>query len=163
MFARYLCLAALSLAAGMSAQAHDYKAGDLKIDHPMAFETAETARVGAGYMAITNGGEAADRLVEVRAEIPRIELHDIVDNDGVVKMVEQEEGIEIPAGETVTLKPGGLHVMFMGLDQALEAGTELPATLVFEQAGEVEVVFKIEQRDGAMKGHEHGDHSDHNH
>jgi len=160
MFGKYTLVAALGLFTATAATAHDYEAGDLKIHHPMAFETAETSKVGAGYLEIVNSGETADRLIEVRADIPRIEIHDIEDNDGVVKMVEMENGIEVPAGETVSLEPGGLHIMFMGLEGALVAGTEVPATLVFEQAGEVDVVFMIEERSGAVKGH---DHSDHNH
>ncbi|MEL7013512.1 MAG: copper chaperone PCu(A)C [Pseudomonadota bacterium] len=163
MFAKYTWISAFALVTATTAFAHDYTAGDLEIQHPMAFETAETARVGAGYLSIVNAGDSSDRLIEVRADIPRIELHDVVDNDGVVKMLEMEDGIEIPAGETVKLAPGGLHIMFMGLEQALVAGTEVPATLVFEQAGEVDVVFKIEERGSSAKGHDHGDHSDHNH
>ncbi|MEM6480519.1 MAG: copper chaperone PCu(A)C [Pseudomonadota bacterium] len=163
MFTKFTRITTLALVTATTATAHDYTAGDMEIQHPMAFETAETAKVGAGYLTIVNSGDDADRLLEVRADIPRIELHDIEDNDGVVKMVEMENGIEIPAGETVSLAPGGLHIMFMGLESALVAGSEVPATLVFEQAGEVDVVFKIEERGSAMKEHDHGDHSDHSH
>lgn len=159
MFGKRLVLTALGFVIATTAMAHDYTAGDLEIRHPMAFETAETAKVGAGYLEIVNSGESADRLVEVRADIPRVEIHAIEDNDGVVKMVEMEGGVDLPAGETVTLEPGGLHIMFMGLENALVAGTEVPATLVFENAGEVDVVFKIEERDGSSKAHDHGDHN----
>ncbi|MEM1341123.1 MAG: copper chaperone PCu(A)C [Pseudomonadota bacterium] len=163
MFRQFTWITALGLVTATAAAAHEYTVGDLEVIHPMAFETAETARVGAGYLEIVNSGDSADRLVEVRADIPRIELHTVEDNDGVVKMVEMEDGIEVPAGETVSLEPGGLHIMFMGLEGALVAGSEVPATLVFEEAGEVEVVFKIEERDGSVKGHDHGNHSDHSH
>ncbi len=160
MLAKFIQITALGLVTATAASAHDYSVGELEIHHPMAFETAETAKVGAGYLEIVNAGDAADRLIAVRADIPRIELHDIEDKDGVVKMVERENGIDIPAGATVSLKPGGLHIMFMGLEGALVAGTEIPATLVFEQAGEVDVIFMIEERDGSAKAH---DHSEHNH
>ena len=66
--------------------------------------------------------------------------------------------IEIPAGETVKLKPGGLHVMFMGLEDPLTEGENIPATLVFENAGEVEVTFNVEARDGDHSGHDHSGH-----
>lgn len=159
MLRKLTLITTLGLVTATTAQAHDYNAGDLEIRHPMAFETAETAKVGSGYMEIVNSGDSADRLIEVQADIPRIEIHAIEDNDGVVKMVEMENGVDIPAGETVSLEPGGLHIMFMGLDGALVAGTEVPATLVFEKAGSVDVVFKIEERDGSVKSHGHGDHN----
>lgn len=159
MLSRFLLTLTLTLGPAAMAAAHDYNLGDLNIDHPMSFETAETARTGAGYLTIENTGDSADRLIEVRADIPRIEIHTIEEDDGVVRMVQMEQGVEIPAGETVMLEPGGLHVMFMGLEGPLVAGAEFPATLVFEKAGELEVVFKIEERNGAA-AHDHSNHGD---
>ena len=146
-------LAALSLST--AAIAHEYKAGGLDIDHPMAFETAATAKVGGGYMTITNSGDTADTLIEVKADFPRVEIHETVEEDGVAKM-NHVGRIDIPAGETVMLKPGGLHVMFMGFSEPLVEGEKVSATLVFETAGELEVEFAIESRADFMdmhKGH----------
>ncbi len=159
-------VAALLLATA-TAQAHEYKVGDLMIDHPWAFETAQTAQAGGGYMTITNMGETADRLIAVEADYPRVEVH-TTDMDGdVARMRHLEDGLEIPAGETVTLEQGGLHVMFMGLrGDPFEVGEEVPATLVFENAGRIEVMFKIEERKaGQGMGHDHSghDHGDHDH
>lgn len=145
------------------ALAHDYNAGGLMIMHPMAFETAETAKTGAGYMQIMNESDTSDRLIEVRADFPRVEIHNIEEKDGIASMIHMENGIEIPANETVSLEPGGFHVMFMGLDGGLALDTEIPATLVFENAGEVEVVFKVEERKGDHDHSGHGDHSTHSH
>jgi copper(I)-binding protein len=61
------------------------------------------------------------------------------------------EALEIPPGETVRLAPGGMHVMFMGLDAPLTADGSVPATLVFETAGEIEVEFRVEPRDAAAE------------
>lgn len=156
---------AVLLSAGF-AQADDYTLDDLQIVHPRAFETPKSANVGGGYMTITNTGAADDTLIDVRvAEIPRIELHlSATDENGVATMTKQEGGIPVPAGETVTLKPGGLHVMFMGLGgDPFEVGERINATLVFETAGEIDVTFDIEARTagdhGAMK-HGDMDHSD---
>ncbi|RKF15032.1 copper chaperone PCu(A)C [Roseovarius spongiae] len=149
-------LAACVLAAPLSA--HEYTLGDLVIDHPVALETPKTAKSGAGYLSVTNTGEAPDRLLEVRADFPMVMLHTTEESDGVARMVHLE-GIDIPAGETVTLAPSGMHVMFMGLDNPFEVGEQVPATLVFEEAGEVDVVFEVEARDGADGGM--GDHSGH--
>jgi copper(I)-binding protein len=151
---------AVLLSAGM-AQAHDYTVGDITIMHPMAFETAPTARVGGGYMTLTNTGTAPDRLMEVRVDqIERIELHlSATDANGVATMTKQD-GIPIPAGETVTLQPGGLHVMFMGLNgDPFEEGEEVNATLVFETAGEIDVIFNVEARTaGTHSGMDHSGH-----
>lgn len=137
--------------------AHEYTIGDLVIDHPMAFNTAATAKSGGGYLTITNTGESADRLVGVRADFPKVELHTTEEKDGVARMM-HVEGIDVPPGETVLLQPGGFHVMFMGLGgDPFEVGEKIPATLIFEKAGEVEVMFSIEERGAADKV----DHSDH--
>ncbi|KIN73811.1 copper chaperone PCu(A)C [Sulfitobacter guttiformis] len=143
------------------AQAHEYTVGSLSIGHPMAFETAKTANVGGGYMTITNSGASSDTLIEVRvAHLPRIEMHKSeTDANGVARMIRQE-GVEIPAGETVTLVPGGLHIMFMGLNgDPFEVGEKISATLVFENAGEIAVVFNVEERTAGDRGTM--DHSDH--
>ena len=149
-------IAALSLST--AALAHEYKAGGLDIDHPMAFETG--AKVGGGYMTITNSGDTADTLIEVKADFPRVEIHETVEEDGVAKM-NHVGRIDIPAGETVMLKPGGLHVMFMGLDgDPFVEGETIPATLVFENAGRLEVVFNVEpMKSGMDMNHDHAGHS----
>lgn len=164
---------ATALSLTTSALAHEYSAGGLDIDHPMAFETAATAKAGGGYMTITNTSEAGDALVGVKADFPRVMIHQTVEEDGIARM-NHVDRIEIPAGETVELTPGGFHVMFMGLEAPLVDGETFPATLIFENAGEVEIVFNVEARTtDAMdhSGHDHsghskeksGDHSDHDH
>jgi copper(I)-binding protein len=140
--------AALFLTA-TSALTQDYAAGDLEIAHPFAFETARTAQTAGGFMTITNTGTTADRLLAVEADFPRVEVHTTEMDGDIARMIHLEDGIEIPAGETVVLQPGGFHVMFMGLGgDPFEVGEEVPATLVFENAGRVEVVFGVEARSG---------------
>ena len=158
-----LLLAALLLPG--AALAHEYALGDITVDHPMIFETPANAPVAGGYMSITNAGPD-DRLVAVRVD-PEIagtmQLHEMTVSDGIMRMSEVEGGIALPSGETVALEQGGLHVMFMQLQQRLVDGDEVPATLVFEEAGELEVVFNVETRgarDGEMDhgGMSHGEH-----
>jgi len=142
--------------------AHEYKIGGLHIDHPRSFETAKSVKVAGGYMTITNDTDKADRLIAVRADgIPRTELHlSETDANGVARMTRQENGIDVPAQGSVTLAPGGLHVMFMGLDgDPLKAGDVINATLVFETAGEIDVKFNVEARTDA--DHSGMDHSGH--
>lgn len=80
--------------------------------------------------------------------------------DGVMRMRQLEGGVPLPAGETVKLEPGGLHVMLIGLKQPLTEGQTLPLTLTFEEAGTLEVELAIEERE-AGAGHSHG--TDHQH
>jgi copper(I)-binding protein len=159
--------APLILAAGLAAAlfatpifAHDYTVGDHEVAHPYALES--TGKTAAGYFSITNHGTSADRLLAIRADVPRSEVHTTeTDASGVARM-KAVEALEIPAGGTVALAPGGYHVMFMGLDKPLTAGETLPATLVFEKSGELAVDFNVQPRgdtaggqDGHMPGMSH--------
>ncbi|TFL18104.1 copper chaperone PCu(A)C [Jannaschia formosa] len=154
-------LTALLLAAtSLAAVAHDYTLGDLTIGHPFAFATPPNAPVAGGYLTITNAGTADDRLVAVRAapEVAgMIQIHEMRMDGEVMRMSETEGGLPLPAGETVTLEQGGLHLMFMQLPAGFEEGATIPATLVFERAGEVEVDFAVEPRGGSREGHHHSD------
>lgn len=156
-----LLTTAILLALPTFAAAHDFHAGDLTIEHPMAFETAPLVKAGGGFVTITNNGETDDALLGVKADFPKVDIHESIEEDGIAKM-QHVDRIEIPAGETVKLKPGGYHVMFMGLSEPLVKGESFPATLVFEKAGEVEITFGIEERTGdhghgQMKHGEHGE------
>lgn len=150
----FVAATAALLSLSTASFAHEFKVGDLVIDHPMAFSTAATAKSGGGFLQVTNTGDTADRLIAVKADFPRVELHTTEETDGIARMM-HVEAIDIPAGETVTLKPGGFHVMFMGLNgDPFEVGEKIPATLVFEKSGEIEVMFDVEERThGAGTGH----------
>ncbi|MEM5542428.1 copper chaperone PCu(A)C [Sulfitobacter sp. AS92] len=142
--------AALAALLALPAAAHEYTAGDIVVDHPMAFETPKTARVGGGYLTITNGGDTADRLVSITAEgFDEVSIHETTTDDMGVARMSHVKGIELPAGETVTLAPGGLHIMFMRLDgDPFEVGEKILATLTFEKAGTLDVTFNVESRRG---------------
>lgn len=150
---KHLCLIPALMA--VPATAHEVTTESLRIDHPYALETPATSMSGAGYMTITNTGPDPDRLLAVRADFPRVTLHGTqTDAQGVTRMV-PVEGIAVAPGETVTLAPGGMHVMFMGLDgDPFDEGERIPATLVFERAGEISVEFWVEPRSGGTTGHE---------
>lgn len=154
-------LAAISLVlAGSAALAHDYKAGSLTIAHPWSRATPAGAKVGGGYLTVENGGSAADRLVSVSVPFAgRTEIHEMAVKDGVMTMRPLEKGVEIPAGGKVEFKPGGYHLMFMGLRQPLKQGEMVKGTLIFEKAGPVEVEFKVDSI--AAKGGDHSGHKGH--
>jgi len=143
------------------ANAHDFKAGDLSIAHPHSFATPPGSATAAGYLEITNNGTEPDRLIGVDSGFPRTMIHRTESKDGVTKMRHQHGGVVIPAGETITFEPGGLHVMFMGLEEALKEGEKADATLHFENSGSVAVVFNVEKRKVTSKAVDHSNHSSH--
>ena len=148
--------ALLAAATAFPAAAHEFKAGDLTIDHPYARASAGPARNGAAYLTIRNDGTAADRLVGGAADVAdKVELHTHINDAGVMRMREVEGGIEVPPGEAVAMKPGGLHVMFFGLKQPLKEGESFPLTLTFERAGSVEVTVQVEAVAAGAGGHRH--------
>lgn len=138
--------------------------GDLTLSNPYSRATPPKAPVAGGFLTITNAG-GDDRLVSVSAEAisDHGEIHDMEMAGDVMKMRHLPDGLPIPAGATVELVPGGLHLMFMGLKQPLVAGDQIKVRLVFERAGEVELPMTVIARDGAdakhgvMHGGKHGD------
>ena len=135
--------AALMLMAG-PALAETYKAGAIQIEQPWARATPKGATIGAGYMKITNTGTEPDRLVGGSVQFAqRVEVHSMTMEQGVMKMRELKDGLEIKPGETVELKPGGYHVMFVDLKEPLKQGEDLTVTLKFAKAGTVEVKYPV--------------------
>lgn len=147
-----LLIAAACTLAPLAAAAHEFKVGDLVIHHPWARAGAQT-RPGAGYVVIENHGAAADRLIAAESRIAEmVELHTHVMENGVGKMT-QVEAIDVPAGGKAELKPHGFHLMLMGLKQPLAEGDTFPVTLVFEQAGKIEVTFVTEAAGATESAH----------
>ena len=143
---KHLILTAILLANPVVSFADDFKVGDLVIEHPVARATTAMAMTGAGYFVIMNNGTEDDRLVEITANFPRVMMHDTKTNDGIATMFHIEGGVAVPAGGTVTFEPGSKHVMFMGLNgDPFEIGEEIPATMNFEKAGELDIVFVVEE------------------
>ena len=102
------------------------------------------AKVAGGFMTIRNGGAQDDRLLSLSSEAAgSVEVHEVREVDGVMQMRPLVDGLVIPAGGEVELKPGGYHLMFMQPAQAFKEGDTVTATLVFEQGGEQKVDFKV--------------------
>lgn len=153
---RFICAVALAVTLATPALAADYTAGSLKISTPWARATPKGAQVGGGFMTITNTGTAPDRLIGgATAVSSSFEVHEMSMDGGIMKMRMLKDGLEIKPGETVTLKPGGYHVMFIGLKDQLKQGGAFKSTLEFAKAGKVEVEFKIEgiAASGGPSGH----------
>ncbi|MBU8543582.1 MULTISPECIES: copper chaperone PCu(A)C [Roseomonadaceae] len=141
-FTRRAGLGALIGLAATRAQAQGHAHGPIQAEAGWS-RAAGAGRVGAGFLTLRNSG-AADRLVAARADIARtVELHTHI-RDGNVMRMRPVEAIDLPAGETVTLAPGGLHIMLIDLKQALRQGESVPVTLVFEKAGEIQVTLEVQ-------------------
>ncbi len=129
-----------------SVLAHEFKADDIDIVHPWSRATPAGAKVAAGYLKLVNKGTQPDRLIAVTGDIAgKAEIHQMsVGSDGVMTMRALVDGVEIPAGGEVELKPGSYHIMFMQLKEQPKAGVKFKGTLTFEKAGVVEVEFAVD-------------------
>jgi copper(I)-binding protein len=128
--------------------------GALVIESPWARATPGGAQVAGGYLKITNTGPEADRLIGGSLPVAaHVEVHEMAMADGVMKMRRLQHGLEIKPGETVELKPGGYHVMFMGLQAALKEGQRIKGTLVFQRAGTVEIDYRVAPIGAQSGGH----------
>jgi uncharacterized protein YcnI/copper(I)-binding protein len=132
-------------------------AGDLTISDAWARAMLPGQPAGGGYLIITNKGKAADKLVSVASPgAGKVEVHTMEVVNDVMVMRPVEGGLDIPAGATVELKPGGLHVMFMAVKEPFKEGGSVPVTLEFEKAGKVEVVLPVQAKQGADEHTGHG-------
>ena len=140
-----LALLALAIIYARPALAQQVKIGDLVLDHAWARATPGGAKVGGGYLIIENKGAIPDKLIGGSSPAAaKVEVHEMATNNGVMTMRPVENGLSIPAGQSVTLAPGGYHLMLMDLKGPLKKGDRVPVTLAFEKAGEVKVTLDIE-------------------
>lgn len=102
----------------------------------------------AAYLLITNTGDQPDRLLGGETAVAKVvEIHEIVEDErGVKQMRPLADGLEIPAGETVTLQPGGYHLMLIDLTEDLAPGQTFELTLTFAEAGEVTITVEVRAR-----------------
>ena len=112
------------------------------------------AKVAGGYLVIENKGTSPDRLVGGSTEAAAtVQIHHMKMEGDMMKMRALPEGVEIPAGGTVELKPGGYHVMMMGLVQPLHEKACVEVILTFEKAGELPVMLSVGPADADGPAH----------
>ncbi|KFG70017.1 DUF1775 domain-containing protein [Microvirga sp. BSC39] len=145
------------IAAAAGAAPAPLKAGSLTLDQPWSRATPGGAKVGGGYLRITNTGTAPDRLIGGSFPLAsKVEVHEMRLEGDVMRMKPVEGGLEIKPGATVELKPGGLHLMFVDLKEPLKEGQTLKGTLTFEKAGAIEVEYTVRGMGGAAPAeHKH--------
>jgi copper(I)-binding protein len=153
-------LALALLALSSLASAHEFKIGDIEIDHPYSKAMIPGAKVAGGYMTITNRGTAPDRLVRAETTFAgETQIHEMKVENDIMTMKEIPGGLEILPGQTVELKPGGLHVMFMQVEKPSREGDTIKTTLTFEKAGAVDVEFSVGPAGASADQHQHKHHA----
>ena len=141
--AALLVLPVAALLAGPAA-ASEYKVGSLDVTQPWARATPKGASTGAAYLTVTNTGSKTARLSCASTDAAaKCRIHDMTMSNGVMKMRPVEGGLEIKPGQTVTLKPGGYHLMLEGLKAPLKAGDNVEATLTSSDGASIKIAFPI--------------------
>lgn len=170
-----LLLMPLPLLADHHGHSHEEAApeqpSEIEVAQPWARATPPGAAAGGGFVTLTNRGEVDDTFVGATSPLTeRVEIHTMEMDGDVMRMQHLPGGIEIPAGETVTLAPGGLHLMFMALSSPIEEGQPIPVTLEFQHAENIEIELHVvpvgaspEGEDTHADHHADHDHTDHNH
>ncbi len=140
-------------------------AQDIHVTDPYARAAHGMAQSGAAFMTILNQGDTDRRIIAVRSDAAqRVELHTHIEDDqGVMRMVEVEEGFLIPAQGEFALARGGDHIMFLGLTQPFVQGEEIAVTLVFEEGDDVEITIPVDMERAADHSHSHGHSHGHDH
>lgn len=158
LFALAIGVAAVPAAAG------DAVKGPIAVTGAWARATPPGAKNGAAFLSVGNGG-GEDRVIGARAAVSdKVELHThLAGSDGVMRM-RPVESIPLASGQKVTLEPGGMHVMLIGLKQPLKQGSHFPLTVVLDKAGEVTVEVDVQGPGAAgpmMMQHDPAQHEQH--
>lgn len=133
------------------------KAGSLSLEHGYLKGMLPGQAVAGGYVTIANSGSDDDRLVSVSSPVAdHVEIHEMTMENDVMKMRQIKDGLPVPAGQTVALSAGGMHLMFMGVKTPVRTGEAVQVTFTFEKAGAVEAVLPVvDPRKAGGGGHKH--------
>ena len=116
----------------------------ISIAHPWLRATPKSAPVVGGYATITNHGTAPDILVSASIPVaPEGQIHAMTMTNGVMEMHRLTEGLAIAPGATVTLEPGGNHMMFQKPTAQVKEGDRMQGSLTFKNAGTIPVTFAV--------------------
>ena len=130
----------------------------VKVTDAWARATPGRARNGGAYLTIVNEGRRDDRVMAVKSDVAnRVEIHTHLNDGGIMRM-RKVDGVDVPSGGSVTFKPGGYHLMFIGLKTPFKKGETFPVTLEFEKSGQRAVTVTV-MGVGAMNSgmmHSHG-------
>ncbi len=149
-FLTVLGFVAFGLAGVQAAQAQDsqqsqtYKIGNVEVTNPWA--RPSTGKTGAAYFTLTNHGTSDDTLVSVESDAAaKVQIHDMT-MDGNIMRMRKLAALPLPAGKSVNVAPGGLHVMLIGLTKPLTEGGSIVMHLVFAKAGGLDVAVPVQMK-----------------
>jgi len=130
-------------------------ASKIEVKKPWVMEVPSVSTVTAVYMVIENNGDEDDRLIGVSVDAAdSAEIHTTTVDERSVVSMKKSESLDIPSGGVVELKPGGSHIMLIGLEKPLEKGGQVELDLKFEKFGGVKVhAFVMGMDSGGMHGH----------
>ena len=122
--------------------------------------TAPSVPTGVVFMQLHNPGKQADALISASSPVAKkVEIHNHINDKGVMRM-RQVEKVDVAAGQTVNLQPGGYHVMLMGLKKPLKLNDTFPVTLKY-QSGRTQKITATVNNGSGMQTMNHGEHHDH--
>ncbi len=125
------------------------------VEQPWSRATPPGAKIGVGFLRLKNAGAAAERVVGASSPVAgRVEMH-VTTRDGDVMKMRQVESFEIPAGGSFELKPGGAHLMLMGLRRPLAKGERVPLTLKLQSGGTLEIELDVAALGARSPSHRH--------
>ena len=150
---RLLAAAAAALCMALISCSEQYTSGVVTVSDPWGRATPAGADVGAGYMTIANSGATPIRLIGGTTDVANaVEVHTMSMENGVMQMRQLGDGLEVPAHGSVTLKPGGDHLMLVGLKRQLKEGESVAVTLDFDKGVVLPINLAIKAA-GAEHGH----------
>ena len=127
------------------AAARDFTAGKIVVSQPWSRATPSGSKVAVGYLTIRNSGNTPDRLTSASTEVSeKTSAHAMAMNGNTMEMRPMDDGVLVPAHGTVAFEPGSNHLMLEGLRRPLKKGETFSATLTFDKAGALPVVFQVE-------------------
>ena len=130
------------LALALAGIAHSADKPDLRFGNAWVRATPPNAKVAGAFLNIENTGKSGDRLISASADVAAsAEIHEMTMQGDIMQMRQLTEGLEIPAKQAVTLKPGGVHLMLIAPKWAIAEGQKVKITLLFEKAGRRTVEF----------------------
>ncbi len=147
----FLKLTVAGLLIAFAAPALAQGASSIAVEQPWSRATPAGAKTGAVYMSLDNKSTSADRLTSASSDVAaEVQIHEMKVVNGVMQMRQLADGLPIPAGGSVVLKPGSYHVMLIGLKKPLTPGETFPLTLTFGKAGNISITVPV-QAMGAMQ------------
>ena len=147
-----LCIIA-GVPAAAPVLAHGYEKDELAVRHPWTRATPPGAVVAAGYLEIRNSGKVTDRLLGATSPVAeRVELH-VTRSEGDVVGMRERDALEVPARQRLVMRPGGPHLMLVGLKRPFAKGERVPVTLRFERAGELQIDLEVQAGDSRRAHH----------